>query len=67
MHGEALSVRVREPAVDGRATRAVLAALADALGVGRGEVRLVSGATSRTKIVEIPDGAAARFAELTRG
>lgn len=52
-HGDALVVRVAEPAVDGRATAATLQALASAFGVPRRSVRLVSGATSRTKIVEI--------------
>jgi len=54
-HDGALVVRVREPAVDGRATDAALRALAEALGVRAREVQLVSGATSRTKLVEIPD------------
>jgi uncharacterized protein len=52
-HGDALVVRVSAPAVDGRATDAMLAALAGAFGVRRREVRLVSGTTSRTKIVEV--------------
>ncbi len=63
-HASALVVRVRERAVDGRATTAALAALAEALGVRRGEVSLVTGATSRTKVVEIPDDAADRFGRL---
>jgi uncharacterized protein YggU (UPF0235/DUF167 family) len=54
--GDALIVRVAEPAVDGRATDAALAAVRQAFGVPRRAVRLVTGATSRTKIVEI-DGA----------
>ena len=50
---DALVVRVSERAVDGKATEGALRALADALGVRRADVRLVTGATSRTKIVEI--------------
>jgi uncharacterized protein YggU (UPF0235/DUF167 family) len=42
-------------AVEGRATEAALAAVAEALGLRRREVTLVSGATSRTKVVEVPD------------
>jgi uncharacterized protein YggU (UPF0235/DUF167 family) len=42
--------------VDGKATEAALAAVADAFGVRRGAVRLVSGATSRTKVVDIDAG-----------
>ena len=52
-HDGALVVRVSAPAVDGRATAAALSALADAFGVRRRAVTLVTGATSRTKIVEV--------------
>jgi len=45
------------PATDGRANAAVLDALADALGVRPRAVRLVSGASSRSKVVEV-DGIA---------
>jgi uncharacterized protein YggU (UPF0235/DUF167 family) len=49
----ALLVHVRAPAADGRANAAVAAALADAFGVRRAAVRIVSGATSRSKVVDI--------------
>jgi uncharacterized protein len=52
-HAGALVVRVSAPAVDGKATEAALAAVADAFGVRRSAVRLVSGASSRTKIVDV--------------
>ena len=61
---DVLVVAVQAPAVDGRATAAALKALADALDIPTRDVTLVSGATSRTKLVEIPDGCAGRFAEL---
>ncbi len=61
---DSLIVAVAAPAVDGRATEAALAALAKALGVPRREVWLVSGATSRSKIVRIPDEARADFESL---
>jgi len=63
-HDGALVVRVSERAVDGRATAAALAALASALGLRPRQVTLVSGATSRTKVVEIPDEAAAAYDAL---
>lgn len=61
-------VRVGARAVDGKATDAALRALADALGLRPADVRLVSGATSRTKVVEI-DGAglAAKIDRLRKG
>lgn len=52
----ALVVRVSPRAVDGAATTAALAAIADAFGVSRRAVTLVTGATSRTKIIDV-DGA----------
>jgi hypothetical protein len=60
----ALVVAVQVPAVDGRATAAALDALAKALGCHSRDVSLVSGATSRTKIVEVPDGLGERLQEL---
>ncbi|MFN8158007.1 MAG: DUF167 domain-containing protein [Candidatus Nanopelagicales bacterium] len=50
-----LVVAVTARAVDGAATEAVLRALAEALGVRRRQVALVTGATSRDKLVEIDD------------
>ena len=52
----ALVVRVSAPAVDGRATEAALAAVAAAFGVRRSAVTLVSGATSRSKVVAVDGG-----------
>lgn len=66
-HGGALTVRVRQPAEGGRATAEALTALAEALGVPSRDVSLISGRTSRTKIVEIPDRAESRYAELRDG
>ena len=63
----ALVVRVSAPAVDGRATEAALAAVAAAFGVRREAVMLVTGKTSRTKVVEVADGDPRRLADLLRG
>jgi uncharacterized protein YggU (UPF0235/DUF167 family) len=52
-HDGALIVRVSARAVDGRATEAALTAVAVSFGVSRSAVRLVAGASSRTKIVDI--------------
>jgi uncharacterized protein len=51
--GESLVVRVTARPVDGKATEAALRAVADAFGVRRAAVRLVSGATSRDKVLRI--------------
>lgn len=66
-HDGALLVRVTARAVDGRATEAALRAVADALGLRRGEVRLVGGARARTKVLEVDADVASRLDELRRG
>lgn len=48
-----LIVRVTAPAVDGRANEAVLKAVSTAVGIPRNKVRIVSGADSRTKVLEL--------------
>lgn len=65
-HDGALVVRVTARAVDGKATEAALKALSKALGVPRRSVRLVTGATSRSKVVEVPEASAPAIAELMR-
>ena len=62
-HGgtDAIIVAVTARAVDGKATEAALRAIAAAFGVRRAAVTLVTGATSRDKVVDI-DGDAAELA-----
>lgn len=50
---DALVVAVSAPAVDGRATDAVLAAVAESFGLRPRQVELVSGATNRTKVLRL--------------
>jgi uncharacterized protein YggU (UPF0235/DUF167 family) len=64
-HGGELIVKVQERAVDGAATAAVLKAVAEALGLRPYEVSLVSGAKSKSKVLEIPDGLEDRVHSLT--
>ncbi len=67
-HGGALVVRVREPAAEGRANEATVAALAGALGIPRHAVRIASGTRSRSKLVDLEgdDDALARAITLLR-
>ena len=53
LHGTALKVRLQAPPVEGAANEALVALFANRLGVPRRSVRVVSGATSRGKLVEI--------------
>lgn len=70
-YGDSLVVAVSARAVDGAATDAALAAVAEALGLRRREVALVTGTTSRDKVVEItttdPAAVRQRIAGLLEG
>ncbi len=48
-----LRARVAAPAVEGAANQALLRLIADELGVPKRDVRLVAGASSRTKLVVV--------------
>ncbi len=52
-YGDALRVRLAAPPVEGEANAELVKCLARWLGVPRGAVRLVVGATGRNKIVEV--------------
>lgn len=66
-HGGALVVRVAARPVEGQANEAALIALASAFGVRRRSVTLVTGATSRTKIVDVAGGEQAVLDRLLAG
>lgn len=52
-HGDALRVKIAAPALDGRANEELIEFLAEALGVSRRDVVLVSGEKSRDKVVAV--------------
>jgi uncharacterized protein len=52
-YGAALKVRLAAPPVDGAANEELIKLLAKEMGVARRDVRILSGASSRTKTVEI--------------
>ena len=51
--GEAWKVDLAAPPVDGKANEECVRFFAELAGVARSRVRIVTGATSRTKVVEI--------------
>jgi uncharacterized protein (TIGR00251 family) len=70
VHGNALKLKVSAPALQGRANRAVERLLAELLDISPSAVSVVSGASSRSKRVEIRDLDPATVAvrlERTRG
>jgi uncharacterized protein len=52
--GEYLEVKVAEPPAEGAANEAVVRLLAKTLGLGRMEVAIISGQTSRHKRIALP-------------
>lgn len=59
--GGVIRIRLRAPAVEGKANAALVRFLAEALGVRPSAIRILRGETGRTKTVEIEgiDGPAA--------
>lgn len=53
LHGEDIRVKLRAPPVEGKANAALLAFLADRLGLRASALRIVSGERARMKIVAI--------------
>ena len=52
-HGDAVKIRLSAPPVDGAANDALVEFLAEHFAVARRDVTIVSGAQSRSKVVEI--------------
>jgi uncharacterized protein len=64
VHGDAMKIRLSAPPVDGAANEALVELIANALGVGRRAVRIVSGESSRSKVVEVEGVTAAAVLRL---
>ena len=64
VHGDALKVRLSAPPVDGAANDALVDLLAQSLGVARRAVRIVAGATGRSKVVDVDGVLAAQVLRL---
>lgn len=60
-----LRVRLHAPPVEGQANEALIAFLAEWLGVSRRQVRIVSGHSSRNKTVEVGGLSPDQLARLT--
>ena len=53
VHGDALKVRLTAPPVEGRANEALVAFLAQRLGVRKRQVEIVAGVASRRKMIRV--------------
>lgn len=63
-HGSDIKIRVAAPPVNQAANAALLAFVAERLGVRQRDVRLIAGATSRRKVLEIDGITAERIQAL---
>jgi uncharacterized protein (TIGR00251 family) len=62
VHADTLKIALTAPPVDGKANEALIAFLADTLRLPRARVALVSGLTSRAKMLRITGKSAAEVA-----
>jgi len=66
LHDGRLKVAVTSPPVDGEANAAVVELIAKTLGVAKSAVRVVAGASSRRKTLEVAGVTRATVEELAR-
>ena len=64
VHDGRLKVAVTSPPVDGEANTAVIELIAKSLGIARGAVEVVAGATSRRKTIRVRGVSRAAIEEL---
>ena len=64
MHDGRIKIAVTAPTVDGEANAAVIELFAKRLGVARGAVEVIAGASSRRKTLRIAGATAAQIEDL---
>jgi uncharacterized protein (TIGR00251 family) len=64
MHDGRIKIAVTAPPVDGEANAAVIALLAKRLGIARGQLEVIAGASSRRKTIRLAGVTPAQIAEL---
>lgn len=64
--GPVIKLKVQAPPEEGRANEAVLRLLAEILGVKKGDLELIAGATSRQKKIEVAGDPALLAERLTQ-
>ena len=62
--GGVLKVRLKAPPIEGKANDALVKFLADALGISRSQIEIVSGQASRRKVVRIRGMSADRIEKV---
>jgi len=66
LHDGRLKVAVTSPPVDGEANAAVIELIAKTLGIGKGAVEVVAGASSRRKTIKVSGVTRAAVEDLAR-
>jgi uncharacterized protein (TIGR00251 family) len=66
MHDGRIKIAVTAPPVDGEANAAVIELVARQLGIARGSVEVIAGASSRRKTLKIANVTEQQIAELLR-
>lgn len=64
VEGDALKIRLHAPPVEGQANEALIAFLAETLGVRRAQIEIVTGHLTRRKVVRVHGAAANVSARL---
>ena len=67
VHGDAVRIRLTAPPVEGAANDALVGLLSDVLGIARRDVTIVSGSSSRSKVVELTGITEDRVRRLLKG
>lgn len=63
MHDGAVKIRLAAPPVDGAANTALVEFVAERMDIAKSRVRIVAGATSRRKVVEVDGVTRVQLAE----
>lgn len=66
LHGDAIKLRIAAPPVDGAANEAIVAFVAETLGVPRRAVAITAGAAGRRKTVTVAGVTVAQASRLLR-
>jgi len=66
VHDGRLKVAVTSPPVDGEANAAVIELIAKTLGIAKGAVEVIAGASSRRKTLKVSGVARSAIEELTK-
>lgn len=63
MHDGCMKIRLAAPPVDGAANAALVEFIADRLNIAKSKVRVVTGSSSRRKVIEVDGVSAAQLAQ----